>query len=190
MCRLVEVRTFITFILVVFSNLNIECQAKEPAKKIIVGGIKFEKPSSWTAQLANSQFRKAQFAVNGENGESIDIAFFYFGSGKSGGVKANTLRWLSQFNEFPNLIHSSVKDERINGIKVTYVTAIGTFMKGLPLQKKTMLPDSKLLGAIIDGELGTIFIKAVGNKDLVKENENKFKLMISEGLKVHFKNFL
>ena len=178
------------FILILFSSLNIECLAEELTKKIIVGGIKFEKPSSWTAQLTNSQFRKAQFAVNGENGKSIDIAFFYFGSGKSGGVKANTLRWLSQFNEFPNLIHSSVKEEKINGIKVTYVTAIGTFLKGLPLQKKTMLHDSKLLGAIIDGELGTIFIKAVGNKDLVKENENKFKLMISEGLKVHFKNFL
>ena len=67
---------------------------------------------------------------------------------------------------------------------------IGTFMKGLPLQKKTMLPESQLLGAIIEGELGTVFIKAVGNKDLVKENENKFKLMISEGLKVQFKNFL
>ena len=185
-----EVIKITTFLLVLLSSINIKCLAEEARKKFNVGGIKFEKPSSWTAQLSNSQFRKAQFAVNGKNGKSIDIAFFYFGSGKAGGVKANTLRWLSQFNEFPNLIHSSIKDEKINGIKVTYVTAIGTFMKGLPLQKKTMLPESQLLGAIIEGELGTVFIKAVGNKDLVKENENKFKLMISEGLKVHFKNFL
>ena len=190
MCKLLEVIKIITFLLVLINTLIIECLAEETTKKINVGGIKFEKPSSWTAQLSNSQFRKAQFAVNGKNGKSIDIAFFYFGLGKAGGVKANTLRWLSQFNEFPNLIHSSIKDEKINGIKVTYVTAIGTFMKGLPLQKKTMLPESQLLGAIIEGELGTVFIKAVGNKDLVKENENKFKLMISEGLKVHFKNFL
>ena len=63
-------------------------------------------------------------------------------------------------------------------------------MQGLPLQKKTMLPDSQLLGAIIEGQIGTVFIKAIGNKDLVKENENKFKLMISEGLKVNFQNFL
>ena len=83
-----------------------------------------------------------------------------------------------------------VMEGKINGIKVTYVSAIGTFMKGLRLQKKTMLPESQLLGAIIKGELGTVFIKAVGNKDLVKENENKFKLMISEGLKVQFKNFI
>ncbi len=190
MCKLLEVIKIITFLLVLINTLIIECLAEETTKKINVGGIKFEKPISWTAQPSNSQFRKAQFAVNGKNGKSIEIAFFYFGAGKAGGVKANTLRWLSQFNEFPNLIHSSIKEETINKIKVTYVTAIGTFMQGLPLQKKTMLPDSQLLGAIIEGHIGTVFIKAIGNKDLVKENENKFKLMISEGLKVNFQNFL
>ena len=178
------------FLLLIVNSVIIECLAEEPTKIFNIGGIKFEKPRNWIAQLPNSQFRKAQFAVNGKNGKSIDIAFFYFGSGKAGGVKANTLRWLSQFNEFPNLIYSSIIDEKINGTKVTYVTVIGTFMKGLPLREKTKIPETQLLGAIIEGELGTVFIKAVGNKDLVKENEIKFKLMISEGLKAHFNSFL
>ena len=45
------------------------------------------------------------------------------------------------------------------------------------------VPDSGLLGAIIDGKQGAVFIKTTGPKAIVKSAEKALKAMINMALK-------
>ncbi|MBT6103174.1 MAG: hypothetical protein HOH62_04650 [Verrucomicrobia bacterium] len=45
------------------------------------------------------------------------------------------------------------------------------------------MPNSGLLGAIVEGKQGAVFIKATGPKAIVKSTENDLKAMVSKALK-------
>ena len=128
--------------------------------------------------------RKAQFAIEGKDGKAAEVVFFHFGPGAAGGVKANVQRWLGQFKEPADKLKAKISDETVDGTKVTYVTAEGTFMKGPPFGgNKVPVPNSGLLGAIIGSKQGAVFIKATGPKSIVKSAEKTLKAMINTALK-------
>jgi hypothetical protein len=96
-----------------------------------------------------SKMRKAQFKVHGTADNDAEVAFFYFGGGGAGGVKANVERWMSQFEEAKDRI---VKSTTIGETPVTYVQAHGTFLSGGFVGPKTPKPNFALLAAIIEGK--------------------------------------
>ena len=154
------------------------------AEKFTAGGISFEEPNGWQTQKPSSSMRKAQFAIKGKDGKSAEVVFFHFGPGGAGGVTANVKRWLGQFREPADQLNAQTVIETINGTKVTYVTAVGTFMKGPPFGgNKVPVPNSGLLGAIVEGKQGAVFIKATGPKAIVKSTEKDLKPMVSKALK-------
>ena len=154
------------------------------AEKFTAGGISFEEPNGWQTQKPSSSMRKAQFAIKGKDGKSAEVVFFHFGPGGAGGVTANVKRWLGQFKEPADQLNAQTVIETINGTKVTYVTAVGTFMKGPPFGgNKVPVPNSGLLGAIVEGKQGAVFIKATGPKAIVKSTEKDLKAMVSKALK-------
>jgi hypothetical protein len=154
------------------------------AEKFSAGGISFEGPKGWLSQKPSSSMRKAQFAIKNKDGKSAEVVFFYFGPGSAGGVNANVQRWLGQFKEPADQLMAKIANESINGTKVTYVTAVGTFMKGPPFGgNKVPVPNSGLLGAIVEGKQGAVFIKATGPKAIVKSTEKDLKAMVSKALK-------
>ena len=154
------------------------------AEKFTAGGISFEEPNGWQTQKPSSSMRKAQFAIKGKDGKSAEVVFFHFGPGGAGGVTANVKRWLGQFREPADQLNAQTVIETINGTKVTYVTAVGTFMKGPPFGgNKVPVPNSGLLGAIIEGKQGAVFIKATGQKTIVKGTEKDMKTMVTKALK-------
>ena len=154
------------------------------AEKFTAGGISFKEPNGWQTQKPSSSMRKAQFAIKGKDGKSAEVVFFYFGPGAAGGVNANVQRWLGQFKEPADQLKAKIANESINGTKVTYVTAVGTFMKGPPFGgNKVPVPNSGLLGAIVEGKQGAVFIKATGPKAIVKSTEKDLKAMVSKALK-------
>ena len=154
------------------------------AEKFTAGGISFEEPNGWQTQKPSSSMRKAQFAIKGKDGKSAEVVFFHFGPGGAGGVTANVKRWLGQFREPADQLNAQTVIETINGTKVTYVTAVGTFMKGPPFGgNKVPVPNSGLIGAIIEGKQGAVFIKATGPKTIVKNAEKDMKTMVAKALK-------
>lgn len=159
--------------------------AEVRAEKFSAGGISFEGPKGWQSQKPSSSMRKAQFVVKGKDGKSAEVVFFHFGPGAAGGVKANIERWLGQFKEPADQLKTKISDETIDGTKVTYVSAEGTFMKGPPFGgNKVPVPNSGLLGAIIDGKQGAVFIKVTGPKTIVKSVEKDMKAMVVKALKM------
>ena len=154
------------------------------AEKFTAGGISFEEPTGWQTQKPSSSMRKAQFAIKGKYGKSAEVVFFHFGPGEAGGVTANVKRWLGQFREPADQLNAQTVVETINETKVTYVTAVGTFMKGPPFGgNKVPVPNSGLIGAIIEGKQGAVFIKATGPKIIVKNAEKDMKTMVAKALK-------
>ena len=153
-------------------------------EKFSAGGISFEGPIDWLWQKPTSSMRKAQFVVKNKEGKAAEVVFFHFGPGGAGGVAANVKRWLGQFKEPADQLNAKTVIETINGTKVTYVTAVGTFMKGPPFGgNKVPVPNSGLLGAIVEGKQGAVFIKATGPKAIVKSTEKDLKAMVSKALK-------
>ena len=176
------IRMFLGLALV--SGMSLVAQEAEKPVTFKVSAQTFTQPTKWKVEKAASTMRKAQFAVKGKDGKSAEVVFFHFGPGAAGGVKANVQRWLGQFKEPADKLKAKISDETIDGTKVTYVTAEGTFMKGPPFGgNKVPVPDSGLLGAIIGGKQGAVFIKTTGPKATVKSAEKDLKAMITKALK-------
>ncbi|MBP52337.1 MAG: hypothetical protein CMI27_04250 [Opitutae bacterium] len=145
-----------------------------------VAGYTFSAPKEWKSVPPSSNMRKAQFEVSGQSGGKADVVFFHFGSGGAGGVQANVDRWMKQF-EVP--LEKKVQTETLEGIKVTYAQAHGTFLSGRPFGPKTPNPGFALMAAIIEGKQGAIFIKMTGPKETVETNSDLVKKMVGSSLK-------
>lgn len=149
------------------------------ANVVEVAGYQFVAPDAWQQSEPSSSMRKAQFNLSTDTGKSAELVFFYFGPSGGGGVRANVDRWIKQFED---LQENSVKEEIVNEVKVTYVRATGTFLSGSPFGPKTPKPGHSLLGAIIEGRQGSIFLKMVGQTSAVQEYENPLIGIIEKSL--------
>ena len=149
------------------------------ANAVEVAGYSFAAPEGWKSSPPSSSMRKAQFSVPGKSGKDGETAFFYFGSGGAGGVKANVDRWMKQFQ---NPQGQTVKTETVNGTKVTFAQAHGTFLSGRPFGPKTPNPGYAMLAAIIEGKKGAIFVKMTGPKQAVEANSDKLRKMVADAL--------
>ena len=150
------------------------------AEKFSVAGYKFSSPPGWKASPPASSMRKAQFLAPGKSGESAEVVFFYFGEGGAGGVKANIDRWMGQFKNAEN---KKVEAKTVGGTKITYARATGTFLSGRPFGAKTPKEGYALLGAIIEGKQGAIFVKMTGPEAAVEANADKMRAMVAGALK-------
>jgi len=179
------IRMILLFLFFIFSNSLFSDE------KIKVGGLNFKIPKDWVSESPDSPMRAAQYSIKDPvKKRSGEVLFFYFGTNNAGGTKANVLRWLYQFKEDPPNRASKIDQEKINDINVTYVSVYGTYLKGLPLREKIPVDNCQLFGAIIEGDLGTVFIKATGDKNLILNNKNKLKEMIKSALNSFYKTLL
>lgn len=154
--------------------------AEDPIK-FEVGGLAFQRPTEWSWVPVNSPMRKAQLKVPGEGGaDPAEITFFHFGAGGGGDVKSNADRWLGQFKSPASA--SKVEPQEISGTKVTLVTTEGTFSSGMPGGPSTPLEGYGLLGAIIEGQGGNVFVKMTGPVATVKAAHKQFMNFITSAV--------
>lgn len=157
---------------------TIQATAAEGQKTFKVGEFSFANPATWEWVEVTSPMRKAQLKVPGKDDKSADVIFFYFGESGGGGTKANIDRWLGQFVEPREKINSKVEETKVNNRAVTYVQAEGTYKSGVPGGPTTPLPNTMLLGAILESAQGNVFIRMTGPIDVVKASRNDFKKMV------------
>jgi len=147
-----------------------------------VSEFTFATPEGWKKEQPKSSMRKAQLSAPGKDGaKDAEVTFFYFGPSSGGGVQANVSRWFGQFKDRKN---EKAEEKTVGGVKVTYVTTDGTFMSGPPFGgPKTPVPNSSLLGAIVEGKNGSVFVKMTGPSATVKGSDAGFRGMIEGALK-------
>lgn len=152
---------------------------KLPAGKTVeLEKIAFELPAGWESEAPSSKMRVAQAKIPGEGGEA-QFAVFFFGEGQGGGAEENIRRWISQIEFAPG---SSTGREQFDaqGFLITWVNFEGTLkpspMSGGPTEAQ---PNSRLLGAVVEGPGGPWFFKATGPSATLASQRDAFIQMLS-----------
>ncbi|HEY1173681.1 MAG TPA: hypothetical protein VGH19_20115 [Verrucomicrobiae bacterium] len=156
--------------------------AAEAPATFDVAGLKFKRPANWE-WIEVTGMRKAQLKVtDAAKKETAEVVYFHFG-GDGGGTDANVKRWLSQFVEPRDEKNTKVEKTTVGSTPVTYVRAEGTYSSGMPGGPKTPLENYVMLGAIIEGKEGHVFIRYTSPKALATASEKEFKGMVESALK-------
>jgi hypothetical protein len=133
--------------------------AQAPTEGQAEGSIDFDVPKSWQSQPPSSGMRVAQAVIPGPGGPG-ELAVFYFGPGGGGSVDANIQRWIEQM-ESPE--QPKPETFEANGYRVTWIDVRGTLKPSMMgAGPTTPQPDSRLLGAVVEGPGGPWFFKATG----------------------------
>lgn len=123
------------------------------------GSIEFDIPKTWQSQPPSSNMRLAQAVIPGPGGPG-ELAVFYFGPGQGGGVDANIQRWVEQM-ESPE--QPKPETFEANGFRVTWIDVRGTLKPSMMgAGPSTPQPNSRLLGAVVEGPGGPWFFKVTG----------------------------
>jgi len=145
-----------------------------------VANLVFERPDGWAWVPPPSAMRKAQLAppAIGES-PAPEVVFFHFGPDQGGSVQANIQRWVDQFQGGSATANALQREEVFGGVKVTFVTATGTFLSGMPGGPTTPMPGYGLYAAILEGTQGNVFVKMTGPDPAVRAAVPAFESMIS-----------
>lgn len=145
--------------------------------EIVAPGAVFTLPAHWTTEQPSSSMRLAQAAIPGDAGEAT-LTVFHFGPGGGGGVDANLQRWVGQMEIAPGT--EPTRDLITYGnFTVHWIEVEGT------IQPSTMgvgptepQPDSRLLGAVIEGPGGPWFFKATGPSATLAAERDAFHALL------------
>lgn len=135
--------------------------------------IEFALPAGWQSETPTSGMRLAQASIPGPGGTG-QLTVFYFGPGGGGDVESNIQRWVGQMEPEQGSEPARQTFETENGFRVTWVDVAGTLLPStMGTGPETPQPNSRLLGAVVEGPGGPWFFKATGPKDtLAAEREN------------------
>jgi hypothetical protein len=139
------------------------------------GELDFDLPSGWQSQTPSSSMRVAQAVIPGPGGPG-DLAVFHFGVGGGGGVEANIERWIGQMETADNPAPETFD---ANGYRVTMIDVRGTLKpSSMGMGPATAQPDSRLLGAVVEGPGGPWFFKATGPEATLGPQRDAFLAML------------
>lgn len=143
------------------------------------GAIDYDIPAGWQAEPPANEMRIGQAVIPGAGGPG-NLVVFYFGPGGGGGVQDNIQRWIDQMEPEAG---SNPQPETFdaNGFRVTWIDVSGTLKPSMMgTGPSTPQPNSRLLGAVVEGPGGPWFFKATGPQaTLTAERENFLQMLRS-----------
>jgi hypothetical protein len=146
-----------------------------------VAGLKWTPPAGWKS-TGSTSMRAATYPVPAVAGDkdAAECAVYFFGAGQGGSVQANMDRWKGQFTG-PGGAPAAAKIAKttVHGLPVTTIDASGAYsgMAG-PGVAPVAAQGYRLLGAIIEGPGGNVFIKFTGPAKTMAANQMKFQQMV------------
>ncbi len=141
------------------------------------GALDFSIPASWQNEQPANNMRVAQAVIPGAGGPG-NLVVFYFGPGGGGGVEANIQRWIDQM-EVPAGSNPKPETFEANGYHVTWIDVVGTLKpSNMGTGPTTEQPDSRLLGAVVEGPGGPWFFKATGPGSTIAAERDNFLTML------------
>src|SRR6266850_4921946 len=145
--------------------------------------LRFVVPAAWTRVPAPSDFRAAQWKIPraAEDKDDGTLVLYYFGEGKGGGVQENLDRWYAQFTQpdgRPSRDAATVTMKTVNGLRVTAVDLSGNYEgMGMGGAKDAAKPGYRMLAAVVEGEGGPWFFKALGPEATMAAAKSGFDAM-------------
>ena len=147
-----------------------------------VAGLKWTPPAGWKSSGTTSM-RAATYPVAPSPGDSAagECAVYFFGPGQGGTVQANLDRWGGQFKDAVGKpAPTKVAKVTIHGMPVTTIDVSGQYsgMAGPQATTPASAPGYRLLGAIVEGPSGNVFIKFTGPSKTVAANQGRFQQLL------------
>jgi hypothetical protein len=138
-------------------------------------GLVYQTPEGWS-EKPGSMMRDVNLTF-GPNGEGECYIARLPGAG--GGLAANVNRWRAQMGAAPLSEEevAALPTRPLFGQPARFVSVDGTFSPGMGSNET--FPDYRLVGLILAGEAGAVFVKMTGPKTLVEQNGAAFDQFVS-----------
>jgi hypothetical protein len=145
-------------------------------------GLKWTAPAGWKNE-GSRPMRAATYDIAPAPGDTDapECAVYFFGPGQGGSVQANIDRWKTQMVAGGKPADAKIEKKTVHGLPVTTIESAGEYAgMGGPMQKSpTTKSGYRLLGAIIEGPGGNIFIKFTGPAKTIAANQSKFTQLVN-----------
>jgi len=145
-------------------------------------GVRWTAPAGWTSEGARPM-RAATYRVAPAPGDhdAAECGIYFFGRGQGGSVDANIDRWKAQFEDRDGKVSpAKVAVRKAAGLTVTTIDTAGAYSgMGGPLASSHSVPGYRLLGAIVEGPGGNVFVKFTGPAKTIAANRPKFDQLLA-----------
>jgi hypothetical protein len=147
-------------------------------------GLKWAAPAGWKNE-GSRPMRAATYTVAAATGdkESAECGVYFFGAGQGGSVEANLDRWKAQvLGTSGKPADAQIQKRTVHGLSVTVIDTSGVYSgMGGAMSQTPAAPKAgyRLLGAIVEGPGGNIFIKFAGPAKTIAANKQKFDEMVA-----------
>lgn len=127
--------------------------------------------------------RAATYIISPAAGDtaSAECAVYFFGPGQGGNVESNLERWKGQVvGSDGKPADAKIAKRTIHGLAVTTIDSSGAYtgMGGPMAASKSVQSNYRLLGAIIEGPGGNVFIKLTGPAKTVASSQAEFEKLL------------
>lgn len=142
-----------------------------------IAGLQMDTPDSWKSVPPSSSMRAGQWVVGPvvAGQEAGEVTAFFFGPGQGGDAQSNVKRWLASLkNPDGSPVAGKTSTRTVKGVLITQVEGLGTFSSGMPGQPVTPKENYGLLGGILEGPQGRVFLKLTGPANLVESQRAAF----------------
>ena len=147
-----------------------------------VAGLRWTPPAGWKSE-GTAPMRAATYKLPPAPGDqdAAECVVYFFGKDQGGTVQANIDRWSGQFtgaNGKP--ADAKIAKRAVHGLPVTTIDVTGAYsgMGGPMATAKTLKSGYRLLGAIIEGSSGNVFLKFTGPTKTTAANERSFQQLL------------
>ena len=149
-----------------------------------VAGLKWAAPSGWKKDEGTKPMRAATYTVAAKDasGASAECVVYFFGAGQGGSVDANLERWKGQIiGPGGKPAEAKIAKRTVHGLPVTTIDSTGDYsgMGGPMAQSKTTQHNYRLLGAIVEGPDGNVFIKFTGPAETISARQTEFEQLLN-----------
>lgn len=147
-----------------------------------VAGLRWTPPGGWKSSGTTSM-RAATYPAMPAAGdrEGAECAVYFFGAGQGGSIQANIDRWEAQFKgPAGKPAAAKVAKLAIHGLAVTTIDVSGEYsgMGGPAATTPAIVPGYRLLGAVVEGPGGNVFLKFTGPAKTIAANQAKFQQLL------------
>ena len=168
-------RTFLCLLSIGLASIGVRAES--------AAGVKWTAPAGWTSQ-APRPMRAATYAIGPASGDKAgaECAVYFFGPGQGGSVDANVTRWKSQFTGPRGApAAANVATRTVRGLAMTTIDVSGDYsgMAGPTASVPQTVTGYRLLGAIVEGPRGNVFVKFTGPAKTIAANQPKFEQLLA-----------
>ena len=163
--------------------LAVRALAADDGRMEKVVGLRFAVPAGWERVQATSPMRAAQFRIPraGRGQEDGDLVLVRFDDPKGGEVSDFVARWYAQFTQpdgRPSKEAATATKQSVNGLSVEVIDLSGTYRPALGPMDHVEKPGWRLLGAVVRGDGGPWYLRAVGPAATIEDAKAGFDALV------------